>query len=144
MSSFLQYKVGQEKKNADACERTLTKDQYERFIEVIKQDYRFRLYTDGLPSAVVNVNPITGHRHQDYDDGIPVGKVVYDENGNEKYILYNHWNMVIKLQPIDQTTQKRIVGFEVEPRSFGIKVEPTEKDFNKPLYLDDLMKLPAD
>ena len=113
-------------------------------MEVIKEDYHFRLYTDGLPSAVVRVDPVSGHRHQDYDDGIPVGKLVTDQNGKEKYILYNHWNMVIKLQDLENTKQKRIVGFEVEPRSFGIGVEPTERDFNKPLYLDDLIKLPKD
>ena len=47
-----------------------------KFMEVIDQDYHFRLYIDGLPSAVLRVDPVTGHRHEDFYEGIPVGKVI--------------------------------------------------------------------
>lgn len=69
----------------------------DNFKEAILNNYHYRLFIDGLPSATMVRNPETGDVHDDFMSGIPVGKLVYDEAGiNYKYILYNHWNIIIK------------------------------------------------
>ena len=108
--SFFQYKMGQNKFNAIPCNRTLTDYQYSTFEQAIIMDYRFRLYIDGLPSAVIIRDPETGKVHKDYYDGIPVGKMVRDgsdgytqtadSNGNTgtyNYILYNRWVLTTRV-----------------------------------------------
>ena len=58
------------------------------------EDYHYRLFIDGLPSATNVRDPETGMVHANYMSGIPVGKLVYDESDEFfKYILYNHWNI---------------------------------------------------
>ena len=141
--TFMDYKVTLDKENVYACSRTLNDFQYEGFEYAIRNNYRFKLYVDGLPSAVVVRDPETGEVHNEYDDGIPVGKYVYDLKREEsKYILYNHFILTIKESPIDESKKIRIVGFEVEPRSYWPGEEIT-KDYqkHKPLYLDELKNL---
>ena len=69
---------------------------------------------DKLPSAVI----VRGTEHREtrknYDDGIPIGKL--DETGD--IVLFNHFNLIIKTQPVPESKNMRIVGFEVEPRSY--------------------------
>ena len=101
------------------CTRKLSDFQYEGFESAIRNSYRYKLYVDGLPSAVVVRDPETGDVYNKYDDGIPVGKYIYDKTtDSSRYILYNHWILTIKESPIDETKKVRIVGFEVEPRSY--------------------------
>ena len=64
--SFFQYRMGQNKFNAIPCNRTLTDYQYNNFEQAIIMDYRYRLYVDGLPSAVIVRDPETGKVHKDY------------------------------------------------------------------------------
>lgn len=64
-------------------------------------------------------NPVNGDVHPKYDEGVPVGKIVRDDSdGRTKYALYNHWLITIKKQPVEHSSRMRIVGFEVEPRSY--------------------------
>lgn len=128
-----------------ACERTLSQFQYENFEDAIRNGYRFKLYVDGLPSAVVVRDPVTGEVHNEYDDGIPVGKYFYDSTTDSfKYILYNHFMLTIKEQPIEDSKKVRIVGFEVEPRSYWPgELVTNEYQKHKPLYLDELKQLPT-
>ena len=87
---------------------------------MILNNYHYRLFLDGLPSATVIRDPETGQEHTDYQSGVPVGKLVYDETGADfKYILYNHWNFVIKTAQVEQSLHYRIIGFTVEPRSYN-------------------------
>ena len=74
-----------------------------------------------------------------------MGKLVYDETGTYfKYILYNHWNIVITTSPVEDSLHSRILGFDVEPRSYA-QGELVHWDYkgHKPLYLDDLLELPS-
>ena len=102
--SFLRYYVGSDRNNEQACQRQLTSDQWDAFKFAIDADYHYRIYIDGLPAAVIVRDPVTGHVHKDYNEGIPVGKYVLDNtdvnNPVEKYILYNHFNFVVKTQPV--------------------------------------------
>lgn len=42
----------------------------------------------------------------------------------EKFLLYNHWNILVKYQPVPESEKEfHIVGFEVEPRSYGNTLE---------------------
>lgn len=87
---------------------------------MISNMYKFRLYIDGLPNAVLKRDPLTGSVHPLYDEGVPVGKIVKDEkDGRYKYALYNHWLITVKKQQVEGSEYRmRIVGFEVEPRSY--------------------------
>ena len=116
------------------------------FKNAIVANYHYRLFIDGLPSATIVRDPETGDVHTDYMSGIPVGKLVYDENDEFfKYILYNHWNIIVKTQEVENSLHRRIVGFEVEPRSFAQDQQIAwEWSGHKPLYLDDLEKKPKD
>ena len=116
------------------------------FKEVIAENYHYRLFVDNLPSATKIRDPETGVEHKDYQSGIPVGKLVYDETGTFfKYILYNHWNIVITTAPVEDSLHHRILGFDVEPRSYA-QGELRHWDYkgHKPLYVDDLLNLPLD
>ena len=79
---------------------------------------RYKLYLDELPAAVVVRDPITDHFKTEYSEGIPVGKLIIDSSGKNKYILYNHFNFLVKTQPIAKSSKIRIVGFEIEPRYY--------------------------
>ena len=49
-----------------------------------------------------------------------MGKMVYDESQTYfKHILYNHWNIVITTSPVEDSLHQRILGFDVEPRSYA-------------------------
>ena len=88
--------MGLNKSNTVPCTRSLTDSQFEEFKNAINQGYTYRLYVDDLPSAVIRKDLLTGSQDTKYDVGIPVGSVVQDENGKEKYLLYNHWLLTIK------------------------------------------------
>ena len=111
-----------------SCEVEMSNYKYDLFMESVKLDYHYRLYVDKLPSAVKIRNPITGQVHTDYYEGIPVGilRMVADQ---EKFIIYNHWVLTIRVQPVGSTDSYRIVGFEVEPRSFWPDEVATATDY---------------
>lgn len=110
----------------------------------------YRIYLDGLPAAVIVRDPVTGHVHKDYNEGIPVGKMIIDQtdikNPKEKYLIYNHFNFVVKTQVVPESERVRIVGFEVEPRSYmpqndKAKQPSWEYREHRPLFIDELRKL---
>ena len=79
--------------------------------------------------------------HTDYEDGIPVGKYILGDDMEFKHVLYNHWVITIKTQPVEDSAHMRIVGFEVEPRSYAVGESPTTEYHNHPLlYIEDLAK----
>lgn len=136
------YTVGQQKGTAHACApRQLNEFQYEKFKQAIFDDYRYHLYIDGLPAAVIIRDPVSGKLHPDYDDGIPVGKLVNDpDSGELKYVLYNDWSLTVRTTEVEGSDRHvQIVGFEVEPRSYD-PLSPITKEYrpHKPLYLDEL------
>ena len=140
LCSFLQYRVGTDKLNVKSCYRNLSEFQMENFKDSILKNYKYRLFIDNLPSATIVRHPETGEVHTDYFSGIPVGKLIYVVDlGVFKYILYNHWNLVVKTSQVENSLHQRIVGFEVEPRSYaqGQKIE-WDIEEHKPLYLDEL------
>lgn len=104
--------------------------------------YKYRLYLDGLPNCVQKRDPITGDVHYKYDEGVPVGKIVKDDkDGKIKYALYNHWLITVKTQPVEHSARLRIVGFEVEPRSYYPGETITEEyQKHRVLFLEDLRK----
>jgi len=70
--------------------------------------------------------------------------VVLNDAGDEfRYILFNHWNIVVEHQEVENSLHRRIVGFYVEPRSLGKGASMEWSAANEPpLYLDDLLKHP--
>jgi len=83
---------------------------------LIDQDFKYRLYADGLPSAtIVSKNTKKHTQVVQYHEGIPVGFKV-----NNDYYLYNHFDITIKLHKVPGSKDRnRIVGFEVEPHSLA-------------------------
>ena len=88
--------MGLNKSNTVPCTRSLTDSQFGEFKTAIDQGYTYRLYVDDLPSAVIRKDLLAGSSEMKYDVGIPVGRIMKDENGREKHILYNHWLLTIK------------------------------------------------
>ena len=85
----------------------------DKFVDFIKEDYRFNLYLDGLPAAVSLRNKETGQLELNYEDGIPVG--FYDDF-LDKFFVYNHLHMEVRYNKVSEKI-KQIVGFTIEPRS---------------------------
>lgn len=94
--SFFGYRIETSYELDKTCTKSLSTYQGENFMDAIDNQFGFKLYLDGLPSAVVVRDPVTGEVHNEYDDGIPVGKIVYDKDGKKKYVLYNHWILTVK------------------------------------------------
>ena len=112
---------------------------------MINEAFGYKLFIDGLPSAVIRRDPVTGDVHTNYDDGIPVGMKVRTSPEEIKTILYNHWIITIKTKPVEESKHMQIVGFEVEPRSYAIGESPTlDYSPHKVLYLEDLQNMDDD
>lgn len=77
--SFLKYLVGKNRFNELSCQRQLFTYEYDAFQEAIEQDMHYKLYLDELPAAVVIRDPVNGDVHKDYNEGIPVGKLIVDQ-----------------------------------------------------------------
>lgn len=81
---------------------------------MIQHDYKYKLYLDGLPSAVILRDKKNRELPVDYTSGIPIGEF----HGLGKVMIYNHFDIIVKVH----TTMEghhRIVGFEVEPYSIA-------------------------
>ncbi|GFR87125.1 transmembrane 9 superfamily member [Elysia marginata] len=96
-------------KNMKYVSKSLSKDESEDFKEKIFHDYFVHLITDNLPVAT----PIK----------MPGGKTIYERgyrlgsvSGKEAY-LHNHLNFILHYHETEHNTF-RVVGFEVEPKSF--------------------------
>ena len=79
-------------------------------MQAIEQNMHYKLYLDGLPAAVIIRDPVTGYIKRDYQEGVPVGRMVWSADGDtsnltKKFILYNHWNIMVKVHPVDNSNQ---------------------------------------
>jgi hypothetical protein len=84
----------------------------------IDYDYKYTLYLDDLPSAVIMRDKNNRDLAPNFFDGIPVGYYETDEiTGIRRYALYNHFDIVVIIHHTVENHQ-RVVGFEVEPYSF--------------------------
>lgn len=107
---------------------------------MINDDYHYKLYIDGLPVATIIRDPLTGDVHKDYFEGVPIGHYYLNpETGQSQHMLYNHWILTVKTSKVKDSLHRKIVGFEVEPRSY--KVSPRSGDWvegDPPLILEEL------
>ena len=96
---------------------SLNETQVEQFRLFSQNDYRYKLYLDGLPSATMTKDPSTGKLVPDFTGGIPVGE--YDhETGKTK--IFNHLTFEVKVHLTEtEPVEKHIVGFKVYPMSRG-------------------------
>ncbi len=100
--------------NVLVCKKTFTHSQVEQFSFMMQHDYRYELYLDSLPSAVILRDANNKELQPDYSKGIPVGQF----QGLEKIMLYNHLDITVKVHDTFEG-HHRIVGFEVEPYSMA-------------------------
>jgi len=118
------------------CTRRLSMPQLTQFNTFIMSGFRYKLYLDGLPSAVKVRNDDTGEWMTDYDHGIPIGR--FDKE-TKRAIIYNHLEFIIKTHEVDgDPDQRRVVGFEVKPKSIrkGSKIYRGVLDEQPDQYLD--------
>ena len=91
------------------------KSEMDMFRHMIDQEYRVHWLLDGLPVAV---------RSEDGDfvtRGYPVGFVASIATSKRtQHYLFNHVRIVVKYFELEESSESRIVGFEVIP--FSIKV----------------------
>jgi hypothetical protein len=84
---------------------------------MIDHDYKYTLFLDDLPSAVILRDKNNRDLPPNYFDGIPVGYYETDEvTGIRRYALYNHFDITVIIHHTVENHQ-RVVGFEVEPWS---------------------------
>ena len=98
-----------------SCRKKITFEQVSQFRTYIEYKYRYKLYLDGIPSAVIVRNEETGIMEPDYKQGIPVG---YYDAGKDEHYIYNHLDIRVRTHSVEgDKDQRRIVGFEVYPKS---------------------------
>ena len=109
----------------------MTSSQVNQFKTFIKNKFRYKLYLDGVPSAVLVRDEDTGELVPDYKHGIPVG---YWDKELDQAVIYNHLDIRVTTHAVDgDDNQRRIVGLEVHPKSVKL-------DF--PLYRNTLDEQP--
>jgi len=91
------------------------------FKDRIENDYRVNMILDNLPVAMVRKSERSPYKT--YDRGFPVGfKASLDTNKKEeKYFIFNHLSFTVAYHKDPESTDYRIVGFEVAP--FSVKHE---------------------
>lgn len=101
------------------CRKELDEKSAALFKDRIGNDYRVNMILDNLPVAMVR----KGDRIKTYDRGFPVGfKASFDtKNKDEKFFIFNHLSFVVSYHNDPESTDARIVGFEVTP--FSVKHE---------------------
>ena len=78
------------------CHKELTAIDVNQFKFFIDYDYKYTLYLDDLPSAVIMRDKSNRDLPPNYFDGIPVGYFVTDEvTGMRRYALYNHFDIIV-------------------------------------------------
>lgn len=112
-----------------ACVQKLKKEEKDKFIRAIEDDYRIHWIVDSLPVGMFSSN-----EYQDilFSRGFPVGFKT-GTKATSKYYLYNHVRIILSYHddyesdngnPEEATT--KIVGFRVEPMSIKHTYEGTE------------------
>ena len=92
------------------CEKEFKKNDINVFKWLIDRDYFINFYLDSLPSSYTTTDVYTNETYVNYFEGIPIG---FEDN--EKYFIYNHYNVYIDINKKDDNFQ--IVGFSIEPLS---------------------------
>ena len=107
------YKFGKDK-NEILCTKYLQPGEAEMFSYLIENDFKYKLYLDGLPSATIMRDDHNREMEPDYSVGIPIGR--YDGEG--QVAIYNHLDIFVIVHNTPEG-HHRIVGFEVEPYSMA-------------------------
>ena len=103
------------------------------------------MYLDGLPNVSITydyskANPKGKTYGKNHVVGVPFGYKV-QENGKTRYVINNHWKILVETAPAEDPGYFHIVHWRVDARSYkhpediGIYNSPHEM-----LYLDDLVK----
>jgi transmembrane 9 superfamily protein 2/4 len=92
------------------CEKEFKKNDINVFKWLIDRDYFINFYLDSLPSSYTTTDVYTNETYVNYFEGIPIG---FEDN--DKYFIYNHYNVYIDINKKDDKFQ--IVGFSIEPLS---------------------------
>ena len=92
------------------CEKKFKEKDIKRFKWLIDRDYFINFYLDSLPSSYTTTDVYTNETYVNYFEGIPIG---FEDN--DKYFIYNHYNVYIDINKKDDKFQ--IVGFSIEPLS---------------------------
>ena len=96
------------------CEKKFKEKDIKRFKWLIDRDYFINFYLDSLPSSYTSIDVYTNETYVNYFRGIPIG---FEDN--DKYYIYNHYNVFIDINKKDDKFQ--IVGFSIEPLSIEQK-----------------------
>ena len=79
------------------------------------EKYRYQLFLDGLPNALMTPNSKTDELEVNYREGILVGEY----KSGYGLVLNNHLHFTVKVHHVHGGDEVRIVGFEVQP--FSVK-----------------------
>ena len=119
------YTVGQKDGSRIICKKNFNHTDQSHFIDMIRDRYRYQLFLDGLPNALITKNEKSKNLEVNFREGILVGERKPDKG----YIINNHLHFTVKVHHVAGGDEVRIVGFEVQPFSINA---------NKPLDYDSL------
>lgn len=86
---------------------------------MIKERYRYQLFLDNLPNALIMRNNETQDLEVNFREGILVGEMVVGSGSGWDININNHLHFTVKVHHVPGGDEVRIVGFEVQP--FSIK-----------------------
>jgi len=122
------------------CSHQLSKDDKDKFVQMIDDDYYVNWMIDGLEGATqMQAAPVPGQEEESveppvtiYSDGFPLGMYDIQES---KYYLHNHVGLFLEFHSDSQYYQGyRIVGFQIAPRSLlhaqGVVCDENAKPFD--------------
>ncbi|GBG72242.1 hypothetical protein CBR_g11172 [Chara braunii] len=119
------FSVGDEQHCVVVCRiASLNKKQVKAFRGKIEDDYRVNMILDNLPVAMVRKSKKDGDERS-YERGFPVGTHTKDD---DRYILVNHLEFTVLFHLDQATGNRRLVGFEVMPRSVKHAYETWDDD----------------
>jgi len=103
------------------CTKTVVVPDLSRFLNKIRLDYHLNWMVDTLPAAVLGV---TVDGSPVYSRGIPIGTTAVSNGVPVSTALYNHHSITIQYHESTEYKAKRIVGFEVAPKSVRHEYSP--------------------
>ena len=123
----------------------LKKSQIELLKKLIDEDYRYRLYIDGIPNRSIeyHFDQAWNATSEEWTLGVPFGFKEVDSDGNTRYLLVNHWKINMDLINATESTEDdeydNIYGFRITARSYKHleDVERADKE-HEFLYLDEI------
>ena len=111
------YRVGFQDTYQVVCKKIFNITDQNHFIDMIRERYRYQLFIDGLPNALLMPKESGDGTEVNFREGILVG--THTPEDVLTMTINNHLHFTVKVHHVPGGDEVRIVGFEVEPMSIA-------------------------